>query len=241
MKLLARTKSYRKPDDSHVTPMASSPMAANVLIYSGPGTSSSAHDHALRSLRRLLYPRYAVLPLTAHQLLHEPWPATCAALVVPGGADLAYCRSLNGPGNRRIRRYVVAGGAYFGLCAGGYYASARCEFELGQPGKEVVGPRELAFFPGACRGLAFPGFEYGSEVGARAAALRVDGPAPDRFRCYYNGGGAFVDADAFADKGVEILARYEDDLAVDAGDAKAAVIYCRVGDGHVVLTATHPE
>jgi len=43
-----------------------------------------------------------------------------------------------------------------GLCAGAYYGCARVVFEPGTP-LEVVGDRELAFFPGVARGAAFPG------------------------------------------------------------------------------------
>jgi hypothetical protein len=35
-----------------------------------------------------------------------------------------------------------------GFCARGYYGTARCEFEVGNRVLEVVGPRELLFFPG---------------------------------------------------------------------------------------------
>lgn len=52
--------------------------------------------------------------------------------------------------------FVHAGGRYLGLCAGAYYGCARVVFEPGTP-LEVVGDRELAFFPGIARGAAFPG------------------------------------------------------------------------------------
>jgi len=168
---------------------------------------------------------------------------------MPGGADLGYCRTLNGEGNRRIFQYVHKGGAYLGLCAGGYYGCAICEFEQGKPGMEVVGDRELAFFPGTCRGLAFPGFKYHSERGTRAAEVRVHrepllesgGAVPEVFRTYYNGGGVFVDAPKFKDRGVEVLASFTDELAVDPGEGQAAVVYCKVGDGAAILTSPHPE
>lgn len=189
-------------------------------------------------------------PLTESALLKEPWAPTCALLVFPGGADLGYCRVLNGAGNRTIAQYVRRGGAYLGFCAGGYYGSRRCEFEVGNPALEVVGSRELAFFPGTCRGGAFKGFEYHSEKGARAANISVSKGAfddseslPDEFRCYYNGGGVFVDADKLASESsnVQILAEYTGDIDVESGAAKPAIVYCKVGEGCAILTGPHPE
>ena len=219
----------------------------NVLIYAGIGATVESVRHATWSLRRLLGPNYAVVTVTGDQIVREPWTTSCALLVMPGGADLGYCRTLNGEGNRRIKQYVQMGGKYLGLCAGGYYGCAKCEFEVGKRGMEVVGDRELGFFPGTCRGLAFPGFVYHSEAGTRAAELMVKkealvaegGAVPETFRAYYNGGGVFVDAASY--KGVEVLASFTEKLEVDAGEGNAAIIYCRVGDGAAVLTGPHPE
>lgn len=221
----------------------------NVLTDPSPGNGSTVESvrHCLYTLRRLLAPNYAVIPVTADMLIKEPWTATCAMLVMPGGADLGYCKALNGQGNRRISQFVQRGGAYLGFCAGGYYGSKRCEFEVGDKKMEVVGDRELAFFPGPCRGCAFPGFVYHSEAGARAAELKVSksalnvGVVPDVFRSYYNGGGVFVDAPLYADQGVEVLASYTEELNVNPGEGAAAVVYCKVGDGAAILTGPHPE
>ncbi|OAA79113.1 Biotin--acetyl-CoA-carboxylase ligase [Akanthomyces lecanii RCEF 1005] len=196
------------------------------------------------SLRRQLSPNYAVIPVGEAVLLKEPWPPTCALLVVPGGGDLGYCRVLNGEGNRRIADFVRGGGAYLGLCAGGYYGSRRCEFEVGNTPLEVIGSRELGFFPGTCRGGAFEGFEYASERGARAARLSlasdvVEGRLPAEMACYYNGGGVFVDAEKWEGKKVKVLASYCDELDVEGG--KAAIVQCSIGDGKVILCGTHPE
>jgi biotin--protein ligase len=236
----------------------------NVLVYSGaltqsawrnntltqpPGNGSTVESvrHCLYTLRRLLAPNYAVIPVTSDMIIKEPWTSTCAMLVMPGGADLGYCKALNGQGNRRISQFVQRGGAYLGFCAGGYYGSKRCEWEVGDKNMEVIGERELAFFPGTCRGCAFPGFVYHSEAGARAAELEVFkttlnvGAVPDVFRTYYNGGGVFVDAPLYADRGVEVLASYTEELHVDPGEGAAAVVYCKVGDGAAILTGPHPE
>lgn len=227
-------------------PRKTLPEPALTVPRAGTGTSAESVRHAMYSLRRLLSPNYAVIPVAEAALLKEPWPSTCALLVMPGGADLGYCRVFDGPGNRRIADYVRRGGAYLGLCAGAYYGSARCEFELGHAPLEVVGSRELAFFPGTCRGAAFAPFEYHSERGARAAELSVaaaafEGRVPARFAAYFNGGGVFVDAAELGARRVEVLASYEDRLDVDGGDAKAAVVLCHVGDGKAVLCGPHPE
>ncbi|TVY52737.1 Biotin--protein ligase [Lachnellula cervina] len=219
----------------------------NVLVYSGNGSTIESVRHCLYTLRRLLAPNYAVIPVTDTAIIKEPWTSSCALLVFPGGADLGYCRSLNGEGNRRIEQYVRRGGAYLGLCAGAYYGSSRCEFEVGNGKLEVIGPRELSFFPGTCRGCAFKGFVYHSEAGAKAVQLKVikeafkTGILPQTFRSYYNGGGLFVDAGKYADKGVEILATYADQTDVEGGDRPAAVVYCKVGEGGALLTGPHPE
>lgn len=213
----------------------------------GTGTTVDSVRHTLYTLRRLLAPHYAVTPVTSDMLLKEPWSATCALLVIPGGADQGYGRTLNGAGNRRITQFVRRGGKYLGLCAGGYYGCKKCEFEVGDKTLEVIGDRELAFFPGTCRGGAFPGFVYHSEAGARAAHLDVSkealgtGNVPTNFHSYYNGGGVFVDAAKFKDQGVEVLANYSEKLNVDPGEGAAAVIYCKVGDGAAILTGPHPE
>ncbi|KAI1843818.1 hypothetical protein JX266_010077 [Neoarthrinium moseri] len=218
----------------------------NVLVYTGTGTTIESVKHAIYSLRRLLAPNYyAVIPITETTLLKEPWQSTCALLVFPGGADLGYCRALNGAGNSLISQYVRRGGGYLGFCAGGYYGSQKCEFEVGNKAMEVIGPRELAFFPGICRGGAFKGFQYQSEKGAKAVRLHVQkdafkgaGVLPDEVLSYYNGGGVFIPRSVH---GVEVLATYADELDVDGGDRKAAAVFCTVGQGSACLTGPHPE
>ncbi|KAI5963932.1 hypothetical protein CANMA_003529 [Candida margitis] len=213
----------------------------NVLVYSGPGTTTESVKHCLDSLRLHLSKYYAVLPVSDTVLLTEPWMRKTSMLVIPGGADLPYCQLLNGDGNRKIKKYVKDGGKFIGFCAGGYYSSERCEFDVGGP-LEVSGSRELAFYPGTCRGCAFKGFKYESHLGARASKLSVNTHAlphaPEHVYTYYNGGGVFIDTSRFKD--VEVLARYDDKTDVDDQD-QAAIIYRKLGKGGVILTGPHPE
>ena len=217
------------------------------VLQLGNGCTVEAVKHAVYSLRRLLSNNYAVISIDGNAIINEPWTPSCALLVFPGGADKGYCQTLNGKGNRRIRQYVERGGSFLGFCAGAYYGSQRCEFEKGKKSMEVVGDRELAFYPGTCRGLAYPGFVYGSEAGARAVGINVqreafkEGSAPDTFRSYYNGGGVFVDAPKFRDRGVEILSNYTQKPDVNSGEGAAAVVYCKIEEGAAILACPHPE
>lgn len=217
------------------------PVTMNVLVYSGPGTTTESVKHCLESLRLHLSKYYAVLPVSDTVLLTEPWMRKTSMLVIPGGADLPYCQLLNGEGNRRIKKYVKDGGKFMGFCAGGYYSAERCEFDVGGP-LEVSGSRELAFYPGTCRGCAFKGFKYELHLGARASKLLVNTHwltrAPEQVYTYYNGGGIFLDSSKFKD--VEVLARYDEKTDIDDQD-QAAIIYRKIGKGGVILTGPHPE
>jgi biotin---protein ligase len=112
---------------------------------------------------------------------------------------------------------------------------------MGDRKLEVAGPRELAFFPGTCRGAAFGGFVYDKEDGARAAGLTIEEglEVEGEVKAYCSGGGIFVDADSLRERGIEVLARYKDKVKVEGGDA--AVVYCKVGCGAAILTGVHPE
>ncbi|SPO28057.1 related to BPL1 - biotin holocarboxylase synthetase [Ustilago trichophora] len=247
---------------------------SDVLVYSGPGVSTSALHHTLKTLRTLLT-TYDVKTVDAKTLALDPWQKGTALVVIPGGRDLPYVSELSRPyirntdgnsssssGHQRnaaheVRNYVESGGSFLGICAGAYYASGHCSFEKGT-NMEVDGSRPfLHFFPGTCQGTVYPGFVYESDKGARIIDIERS-TENDRWRCHYNGGGAFMSADTFAGQGVEVLARYAqtqpDELRLDidlngeGGTQKrpdyagqAAVVLSTVGLGKALLFGTHPE
>lgn len=219
----------------------------NVLVYSGPGTTPNSVKHAVESLRMMLSPHYAVTPVSETLLLEQPWEAKTAVLVIPGGADLPICGLFNGEMNARISTFVRKGGKYIGFCSGGYYGSARCEFEVGDPQMEVSGSRELKFFPGTCRGSAVKGYVYDSEEGARAMRLSVNQEILPKCAAnvfaYHNGGGMFVNAHKYPN--VEIIARFSDPIDVEDDDTEsnvnAAVVVSTIGRGKALLSGPHIE
>ncbi|CDK25022.1 unnamed protein product [Kuraishia capsulata CBS 1993] len=216
----------------------------NVLVYSGPGTTADSVKHCLETLRNLLSPYYAVTAVDSRTLLKEPWAPKTSVVVFPGGADLPMCREMAEGGISEIVKFVRKGGRYIGFCAGGYFGSGRCEFAVGNPELEVSGSRDLKFFPGTCRGPAFGGFEYHTELGTKAVKLNINTSilpdVPNTVHNYYNGGGVFVNTEQYSN--VEVLASYEQQLDVDPGSGiPAACIITKVGHGFALLTGTHPE
>ncbi|KAF9362699.1 biotin holocarboxylase synthetase [Mortierella sp. NVP85] len=225
----------------------------NVLVYSGEGTSRISLAHTVRSLRAFVGQHYDVMKIDAKGLQTEPWEESTALLVIPGGRDIPYTRDLNGTVTDRIRAYVQAGGRFWGVCAGAYFASDRIAFEVGTP-LEVQGSRELKFFPGECRGVVYPGFVYDSEQGANAVDVQLnrDAFAGDQLgfeetKLYFNGGGYFVDAEQYPN--TQILGWYSPKNGGGASggaggeDAKpkAVIVVCQVGQGQALLTGVHPE
>ncbi|KAJ9073163.1 biotin holocarboxylase synthetase [Entomophthora muscae] len=186
----------------------------NVYVFAGNGTSANCVTSTIITLRRLL---------------------SESLLVIPGGRDVPYLSALLGEANANIIDYVKDGGKYLGFCAGAYYASARVKFEVGDPIMEVVGERPLKFFPGTCKGAAFPGFDYASDAGARASNITL-GRSHLTFPIYWNGGGAFIQAESY--KGIDVLARYKD---IPDNSSNVAAIHTRVNQGRALLSAVHAE
>lgn len=183
---------------------------------------------------------------------------------MPGGRDLPYVASLQGRGNKAIKTFVQGGGSYLGICAGGYYATSFVEFAKGDPVLEVVGPRELKFFPGTAQGPTFPGFEYDSNAGAKPAAMllsqhgsrlaaevwstTVAAELTEPFSVFYNGGCHFIPKNQLQRKAqtaieqpsnnsFEVLATY----TTENVSGQAAIIACRFGKGKVILSGVHLE
>jgi putative intracellular protease/amidase len=165
-------------------------LRGRAVVYADKGAGQRSVATLVATLREH---GLTVRTILANEVVAGGWEYECDLFAMPGGADQPYCALLNGQGNARIRSFVAGGGSYIGICAGAYYGSARCEFELGTE-LEIAGARELAFFPGIARGAAFPGFVYANETGSRAAELLLpwkeneraasptfrDAPAPPR-------------------------------------------------------------
>jgi glutamine amidotransferase-like uncharacterized protein len=204
-----------------------------LYVYSDKGVSAESLTQTLHTLHSLYDKKYSIKTLNADAVMRGKWRKDAALFVMPGGADIPYDKALHGQGNLQINHYVTHGGAYLGLCAGGYYASRQIEFALGTP-LEVTGTRELAFFEGIARGPALAPYSYNSNNGARAARLMLSNNQLEQATVFYNGGPQFT-ANPLQ-KNLSVLARYQ-----DLPTHPAAIVKIKVGTGTAILSGVHFE
>jgi biotin--protein ligase len=114
-------------------PPRAPPRRARVAVYRGEGAGWRSVQSTVASLARLL-PRehYEVVTLAPAELVAGGWQAACALLVMPGGADLPYCKRLNGTGNALIRGAAAH--------SGWGWASAAAAAREGGAGKQYSAP-----------------------------------------------------------------------------------------------------
>ncbi|AIF80753.1 biotin-protein ligase [endosymbiont of Acanthamoeba sp. UWC8] len=201
-----------------------------VYIYQDEGVSDESLLHTISTLKTILPSSYIVNKINAKEVKFGQWAKNAALFVMPGGADLPYVKKLNGKGNRNIKNYVSNGGSYLGICAGAYYASAYVEFDQGGE-LEVVGYRELAFFPGKSIGSVLAKYSYKNNSGSRASKLHITLDNVKETVTYYNGGGYFADVNKYPN--VTAIGYYENNLP--------SIIYITYEKGNIVLSGAHFE
>lgn len=200
-----------------------------VAVYVDDG---AAVGTVMRSVARELDPAYIVRAVLARDLDTRGFFDDIAVFIMPGGADLPYCRKLDGKRNALLRQWVDGGGRYIGICAGAYYACAEVRFHVGRA-DEVTGPRELCLLGAAAVGsLSEVAMPYDLTLrSASVVRLRLsDGRLA---AAYYHGGPRFEFTDGTA---ANMLARYE-----DIPRQPAAVVKSNFGRGLVLLSGVHTE
>ena len=139
-----------------------------MIFAKGIETSESSVRDCLSSLGQLLFPRYAVVPVTEEIIECQPWTISCALICFPEG--LKYCESLHGPGQSQIREYVEKGGLFLGFCTKGCYGKS---LDDQNPQHNVRDPREMAFFPSSCLDASCPGHVHDRNLGTKALSVNA--------------------------------------------------------------------
>ncbi|MEG9531219.1 BPL-N domain-containing protein [Mannheimia indoligenes] len=202
-------------------------MVKPVYIYCDEGSSEIGVQSLLLAVEQYL-PHPACL-INAEQIIQGKLSDGCL-LIMPGGADLPYCKKLNGEGNRKIRHFVEQGGAYLGICAGAYYGCAELDF-IGLD-YSVKGSRELSLFNGVAKG-SLPKFTNGKlyDEGIESKAMvEITLAEGEKTMFYYHGGCCFEPTPKAV---YRPLAYYP--------DGSLAMIEGNFGRGYYLLSGVHFE
>ena len=201
-------------------------MAKRITIYADEGTG----DFSVFCTRDFFGTENVAL-CKAPDVIDGTALQDCDLFIMPGGADLPYCRALNGAGNARIRAYVEAGGTYLGICAGAYYGCLDIAYHTGRA-DEITGARELALIDATAYGSLPELAGYYDETLGTATWARLIGAGGNACHSFYHGGCAFDVRDPDA----EILARF-----ADLPNQPPAIIARQVGQGRAILSGVHIE
>lgn len=182
----------------------------------------------------------------AFDVVHGALDISVDIFVMPGGADLWYLEKLEGAGNDAIRAYVEAGGVYFGICAGAYYACQALQWAIDDPDMAINGARPLGFIPATAVGPILSFVEGQSlRKGCWQAVVKLDlahkaglsdawQALPASTSILYWAGPVFT---GLPDAGhITVLGRY-----ADLPDKPPAIVSVKVGEGLCVAAAPHPE
>jgi glutamine amidotransferase-like uncharacterized protein len=159
-----------------------------------------------------------------------------------GGFDLGYLQSLGNDGCERIRKFVLNGGNYLGICAGAYFACESILFDENGP-LQVTGDRPLKFFPGQAIGPVNKLFKYNSDDFALAVKINLGN---DLFNFTYLNGGCYFEPNQETQNQFNQIACYSEMNARPKDesmpvDNKLAIIEAKVGLGKCLLSGVHFE
>lgn len=197
-------------------------MAKTIVIYQDEGVGAFGF-----SCLKRFFASHNVRIADAAAVIDNSAFQNADMFVMPGGADLPYCRKLNGAGNRNIRDFVEQGGTYVGICAGAYYACRDIEFHKGRD-DEICGPRDLALMNATAIGSLPELAPYYDDRLRTVAVAQLQ--AELETSAYYHGGCKFM-----LHEDATIHARYT------LEGSPAAIIERTVGNGRVILSGLHLE
>ncbi len=158
--------------------------------------------------------------------------ANFKVVTFPGGDAYGYKMGLSGY-ESNIRNFISAGGSYYGICAGAFYAASTVVWS----GKSTTYP--LAIFSGKETGpitdiIAWPGYKLtpvtfsGDAVIGEFGTLNV---------MYYGGGYPTIPTDAVQGAHIYTAGIFSSSSAI----GKADLVRYTYGKGRVALTTTHLE
>ncbi len=199
-----------------------------IYLYNDDGVSQDGIMHFQHTFSAIFTNRYKITLICAQDVLSTPWEKDAMLFVIGGGRDIPYHNKLKGEANQKIKQFVQSGGAFLGVCAGAYYASASFSFAANTP-QAIKAERELCFFPGQSVGPLDAHYALRSGTASKYRHLFFkEKSAP--LHLFYKEGGYFDKANPH-----EIIASY------DASHRYPAILFRTFGQGRVLLSGIHFE
>lgn len=135
-----------------------------------------------------------------------------------------------------IKRTVLHGGTYLGVCNGAYIAGKNVKYDDYKGGK--ITHEGIGLFPGTTLGPMYPNASVPNESIANDSGgmpVNVVDVYGQTHRVWYHNGGTFQDAT------VKNRTKYRVHAVYDTMDHYPAIISFRYGSGKVILSGVHPE
>jgi glutamine amidotransferase-like uncharacterized protein len=199
----------------------------NIALYHGDASSSTSSRTALQSMFSWMNASVDILYASD---INEGDLANYDMIAIPGGWAGTYNVDLAGKGITEIRSFVEDGGAFFGVCAGAYFACDKLRWESGFLEYQLdlyagygVGPiEEIA---------DWPNYDM-AEIAINQTSPLIDLTGePANHSVMYYGGPWFEITDQ---EGIHTLATY-------TANNRSAMIAFEYEEGRVFLSGPHPE
>lgn len=244
----------------------------DILIYNDDGVGVNSAYETMDTLRRIIDTSLLKIKIVDSKYINEiDWQDTTRLFIIPGGRARPYYTKLGtiweadtvekgktriikeiGKGNIKIKKFVMDGGNFLGICAGAYYGAELTVFEKG--GKwEVLDEGALNFYKGVAEGPAYGlgRFQYNSDLGSEQATISSDKLCgANDLRVYFNGGCYLHDYDSDNATSEQHLGVYtnivKDAMSNPSGTYHPAAIVeinnsKHVGIGKAILSGAHFE
>lgn len=219
-----------------------------IAVYRDDGASALSLVQLVKALRRL-FPQADILRTTREGLLQGEWKKS-QLLIFPGGRDLLYHQTLTGEPVEIVREWVLEGGRFWGICAGGYFGTSSVDLGIGD-GNRVMSLRQMKLYPGTAIGpsLGNVPYDYLSQKECCVTPIKVakelcyesgleSTSSSEELWAYYNTGCSFVLDVKKAGMPVRELAWYKDPRA---SEHPCAIVETFPGKGYALLSGVHPE
>lgn len=242
--LVTAWSAWSSESSSSVLPKLAEPWG-KVALYADKGAWTPGVQHFQEFLQLHGY-EYDLL--SAEDILNGRLTAqTYATLIVPGGKSWEYLKLLGQDGGARVRQFVEEGGGYFGICAGGFYATSRREgpYPTGEGEKPAAETAVYDYGIGLIEGVAVDGANISQlkddfRNGMRAIEIlgqangSVDPVAGKVHALMLEGSGWRIEDSVMKAQKVEVIARFPQSHL-------PAIIAFEKGKGRVVLSGPHLE